>query len=424
TVSGSASASASTSPESLICPKLDGAVIASALKVGFAIDCNHGIIGTTLEITVNSKRQAVSLPTTLSNCVDVCSTSDLCVGTTFETSTGVCTYFSAIQSTYIDAALDSALRIGSNSVSEATTTVTVVSTQVQTSTVVLGGGSTSLVTSTVTSTAVQTVCPKCSITSVPSGAQTAAAQTNNAQSTAVVYSTTVVTISSCAPTVTDCPLRAGQQQAVVTTVVPVTSTVYQCPVATNNAVVTALQAAVTVQDVVTSTVYQCPAGQTITVGGNVYTTQYTSSYTTQMTASSSAPSPTGAVSTQTVIYVNKIVSVIQGSTSTQWVIVSTAKPTAATATAITVVQVVETVVPTASGAVATPGAPPTSAISTGSAVSTACNGVNCPKTSLVTSVSSSPSSSQPATYTGAASPLSAQCGLISIGLGLLTFLLF
>ncbi|KAH0390654.1 hypothetical protein KCU89_g15364, partial [Aureobasidium melanogenum] len=123
TVSGSVSASASTGPESLICPKLDGAVIASALKVGFAIECNHGIIGTTLEITVNSKRQAVSLPSTLSNCVDVCSTSDICVGTTFETSTSVCTYYSAIQSTYIDAGLDSALRIGSNSGPEATTTV-------------------------------------------------------------------------------------------------------------------------------------------------------------------------------------------------------------------------------------------------------------------------------------------------------------
>ncbi|KAG9718451.1 hypothetical protein KCU73_g15087, partial [Aureobasidium melanogenum] len=350
-----------------------------------------------------------------------------------ETSTSVCTYYSAIQSTYIDAGLDSALRIGSNSGPEATTTVTVVSTQVQTSTVVLDGDSTSLVTSTVTSTAVQTVCPKCSITSIPSGAQTAAAQTNNAQSTAVVYSTTIVTISSCAPTVTDCPLRAGQQQAVVTTVVPVTSTVYQCPIPTNNAVVTALQAAVTVQDVVTSTVYQCPAGQTITVGGNVYTTQYTSSYTTQVIASSSAPALTGAVSTQTVIYVDKIVSVVQGSTSTEWVVVSTAKPTPATATATTIVQVVETVVPTASGvpnAAGAPGAPTTSAISPASAVptasglSTACNGVNCPSTSLVTSVSSNPSSSQPATYTGAASPLSAQCGLIPIGVGLLTFLMF
>ncbi|KAG9715376.1 hypothetical protein KCU59_g19862, partial [Aureobasidium melanogenum] len=188
--------------------------------------------------------------------------------------------------------------------------------------------------------------------------------------------------------------------------------------------VTALQAAVTVKDVVTSTVYQCPAGQTITVGGNFYTTQYTSSYTTKITASSSVPSPTGAVSTQTVVYVNKIVSVIQGSTSTQWVVVSTAKPTAATATATTVIQVVETIVPTASGILTTPGAHTTSAIFTASGGPTACNGVNCPKTSLVTSVSSSPSNSQPATYTGAASPLSAQCGLISISFGLLTFLMF
>lgn len=379
-----------------------------------------------MDITANIKRQAAELPSSLSNCVDVCSTSAQCVGTTFEPSTGVCTYYSAIQSTYIVDGMDSALVIHPNSGSEATATVTVVSTQVQTSTVVLGGGSTSVVTSTLTSTAVETVCPKCSITSIPSGAQTAAGQNNNAQSTAVVYSTTVVTISSCAPTVTDCPLRAGQQQTVVTTVVPVTSTVYQCPVATDNAVATALQAAVTVQDVVTSTVYECPAGQTITVGGNVYTTQYTSTYTTQVTASSSAPSVPSAVSTQTIVYVDKIVSVIQGHTSTKWVVVSTAMPTpaAAAAASTTVVQITESVVPTASGLPTVPAMGITPAMASGSAMATACNGVSCPSTGMVTSVSSSPSTSQPATYTGAASMLSVQSGFLATVFALLTFLMF
>lgn len=311
--------------------------------------------------------------------------------------------------------MDSALRIGSNSAPAATTTVTVVSTQLQTSTVTLGGGSTSLVTSTVTSTTVQTVCPKCAITSIPSGAQTVAGQTNGAQKTATVYSTTVVTISSCAPTVTDCPLRAGQQQTVVTTVVPITSTVYQCPVATNDAIATALLAAVTVQDVATTTVYQCPAGQTITVGGNVYTTPYTSAYTTQMTASSSASTPAGAVSTQTIVYVNKIVYQVPGTTSTKWVVVSTATPNP---TATVVIQTTEVVLPTAAATVVVKPS------QTG--VSTVCNGVNCPSNNggMATSLSSTPSQSKPATYTGAASMLSVQSGLICAVMGLVTILMF
>jgi hypothetical protein len=402
----------------LICPKLNGAVITNALKAGFAIDCNHGIIGTALQITANSKRQTVSLPTTLSNCVDVCSTSDLCVGTTFQTSTGACTYYSAVQSTYIDAGLDSALRLGSNSGPSGTTTVAVLTTQTQTSTVTLSGGSTSLVTSTVTATVLQTVCPKCSITSIPSGAQTQVGQTNGGQngspSTATVYSTTVVTISSCAPTVTDCPLRAGQQQAVVTTVVPVATTVYQCPVPTNNAVATALWGAVTVQDIATTTVYQCPAGKTITVSGTVYTTAYTSSYTTQVTASSSVHLPTGAVSTQTIVYIQKIVSQGSTATSTKWVVVSTAMPATASPTATTVVKITSTLVPTA------------------------CNGANCPGNSdnknsnnnginnggMSTFSSATATKSQPATYTGAASVNGVQNISAAAMFGLLTFLLF
>jgi hypothetical protein len=160
TVVSSTSASTSAGPESLICLKLNGAVISNALKADFAVDCNHGIIGSALQITDNRKRQAVSLPTTPSDCVDVCSTSGFCVGTTFEIPTGVCTYYSTIQSTYIDAGLDSALRLGSNSGSSGTTTVTVLTAQIQTSPVTVGGGSSSLMTSTVTSTAVQTVYPK------------------------------------------------------------------------------------------------------------------------------------------------------------------------------------------------------------------------------------------------------------------------
>lgn len=103
------------------------------------------------------------------------------------------------------------------------------------------------------------------VTTMPAGGN------GGAMSTATIYSPTVVTIYSCAPTVvrldqhfllegctdpffqTDCPLRAGQNAAVVTTVIPVAETVYQCPYTTNANVVTALAGAVTEQDIVTST---------------------------------------------------------------------------------------------------------------------------------------------------------------------------
>ncbi|KAG9763420.1 hypothetical protein KCU73_g1436, partial [Aureobasidium melanogenum] len=48
--------------------------------------------------------------------------------------------------------------------------------------------------------------------------------------TSTIYSTNVVTISSCAPTVTNCPLKNGQ--SVITQIVPVSSTEYICPTAT------------------------------------------------------------------------------------------------------------------------------------------------------------------------------------------------
>ncbi|KAG9641354.1 hypothetical protein KCU64_g12572, partial [Aureobasidium melanogenum] len=49
--------------------------------------------------------------------------------------------------------------------------------------------------------------------------------------TSTIYSTNVVTIHSCAPTVTNCPLRNGEG-AVVTQVIPVSETTYICPTAT------------------------------------------------------------------------------------------------------------------------------------------------------------------------------------------------
>ncbi|KAI7561624.1 hypothetical protein KC346_g22254, partial [Hortaea werneckii] len=49
-----------------------------------------------------------------------------------------------------------------------------------------------------------------------------------AYTTSTIYSTKEVTITSCAPTVTDCPLRPGTPTAVVTSTIPISTTV--CPV--------------------------------------------------------------------------------------------------------------------------------------------------------------------------------------------------
>lgn len=225
--SSSASATAA-SLEDLICPKLNGDVITTPLDVDFVVECGQGVAGDVLIIEAPRKRQATTLPTSLSNCVDICATEAACVATTFDRNTNVCTYFSNFD-LIVAETFDTALRLENNGAS----------------------------TVTVTGAA--------GVTSMPAGGN------GGAMSTGTVYSASTVTIYSCAPTVvcldqhfqlenhtnhsfqTDCPLRAGQNAATVVTVVPVTETVYQCPYTTNANVVTALAGAVTEQDIVTST---------------------------------------------------------------------------------------------------------------------------------------------------------------------------
>ncbi|KAI5194050.1 hypothetical protein E4T39_08802 [Aureobasidium subglaciale] len=325
TSTSSSAVATPTSVENFICPQLNGGVFTNDLDASFVVECGHGVIGTSLEIEASRKRQATGLPTSLSNCVDLCSTDSACVATTFNNADSTCAFFSDFQ-LFVAENLDSALRIGTNNGAETTQTVTVISTVVQTSTVLLEGGSSTVQTGTVTLTATETVCPKCAITSIPSGA------VGGSLSTATVYATTVVTISSCAPTVTDCPLKYGQDSAVVTTVVPVSETVYLCPYPTGGNVVTALYGAVTEKSVVTSTVYECPAGKTITVSGTelvpASATTITEYYTTQVTQSATGPAPTmtGDNSGKTVVYVQQQVSVGVTATYTQYVVVSTAAP--------------------------------------------------------------------------------------------------
>jgi len=231
TSTGSSATATPTGLEDFICPKLDGSVITNSLDVAFTIQCNTGIIGTSLTIDASRKRQATVIPASLSNCVDICSTEDACVATTYNDATNQCAYYSTFDLIFAEG-IDAALRLENNGAPVITTTVT----STETKTIQVEGGST-VQTGLVTRTIVQTVCPTCAVTSMPAG-------NGGSYSTATVYSTTVVTISSCAPTVvslqnlanihvkftnpffqTNCPLRAGQNAAVVTTVVPVAQTV-------------------------------------------------------------------------------------------------------------------------------------------------------------------------------------------------------
>ncbi|KAG9988183.1 hypothetical protein KCU78_g20238, partial [Aureobasidium melanogenum] len=280
--SSSASATA-TSLEDGICPKYNGDVIQAVLDVDFVVECGQGIVGDVLTIEAPRKRQATTLPTSLSNCIDICATETACVATTFDRNTNACTYFSTFD-LIVAETFDAALRLENN-------------------------GAAAPVTVTEPSTG--------AVVTMPAGGNGAAngGANGGALTTATVYQVSTVTIHSCAPTVTDCPLRAGQNAAVVTTVIPVAETVYQCPYTTNANVVTALAGAVTEQDIVTSTVYECPAGQTVTVSGTqmvpAQATTITETYTTHITQSSSAATPvmTGDNASKSVVYVQQVVSV-------------------------------------------------------------------------------------------------------------------
>jgi hypothetical protein len=149
--------------ESFICPAFNAAVLRSSLNVTFSISCSSFLIGTTFDIVPSlSKRQTFDngLPQTLSNCVDLCSLSEECVGATFDIARSTCTYYSSIAySTRLDG-FDSAVRVQDNSNDGGEVITTTVAGQVTTLTVpgatttqyVAGQTSTATVYSTITST--------------------------------------------------------------------------------------------------------------------------------------------------------------------------------------------------------------------------------------------------------------------------------
>jgi len=110
--------------------------------------------------------------TSLGDCINLCEATTSCVGTAFDTALRTCTLYSEVGQAVAANGIDFAVLTNPNG------------------------------------------------SPVPSGGV----------ATSTVFSTQVVTISSCAPTVTNCPLKNGQ--SVITQIVPVSSTEYICPSAT------------------------------------------------------------------------------------------------------------------------------------------------------------------------------------------------
>ncbi|KAG9524987.1 hypothetical protein KCV07_g1326, partial [Aureobasidium melanogenum] len=154
--------------ESAFCPKLNGALVGD-----FLIECGTTHFGTILSIgngTVAVAKRAVY--TSLGDCINLCEETTSCVGTAFNTAARTCTLYSEVGQAVAADNTDFAVLTNPNG------------------------------------------------TPVPAGGS----------ATSTIYSTNVVTISSCAPTVTNCPLKNGQ--SVITQIVPVSSTEYICPTAT------------------------------------------------------------------------------------------------------------------------------------------------------------------------------------------------
>ncbi|TIA02154.1 hypothetical protein D6C82_03042 [Aureobasidium pullulans] len=212
-VNGTTPAPASNvTAESLICPQFNGAVVLSSVDVTFSVSCSQFLIGVTFDAAgaILSKRQAMNLPQTISNCVDICSLSEECVGTTFNVARGECTYYSSVDYSVALDGFDSATRVEDNSGngegSGAVTTTTVVAPGV-TSTVVVGAATTATVYTTVVSTV--TVYAGSDSTAFPSGAVVT-----------TIYPVGTTTYTNAVPTIT---LPQQQNNAVPTVTVTVGS---------------------------------------------------------------------------------------------------------------------------------------------------------------------------------------------------------
>ncbi|KAG9545892.1 hypothetical protein KCU79_g16245, partial [Aureobasidium melanogenum] len=160
--------------------------------------------------------------------MNLCDATTSCVGTAFDTNARSCTLFSDVQAAYTQQGTQFAQRVASGSGNGA------------------GNGA------------------------AGNGAAGNGEVTISAGgvATSTIYSTNVVTIHSCAPTVTNCPLKNGAA-ATITQIIAVSSTEYICPTAT---VIPAAPIACTdcPYSASTATVFSASAGSLVPVATTVY----------------------------------------------------------------------------------------------------------------------------------------------------------
>ncbi|KAL1304374.1 hypothetical protein AAFC00_003377 [Neodothiora populina] len=175
--SGSATGSGTTSgtaPSSTFagdqfCPALSGNIFIGNIGIQYLIECGVNHVGIIIDVTIAKRQGTVD---SLGDCINQCDVNTACVATSFNTAAGTCTLFSSVGAAFEDPNSEFAMQVA-----PATTA------------------------------------------------------TAGQELTSTILSTTVRTISSCAPTVTDCPYAGGA--VVVTEVIPVSETTYICPTATS-----------------------------------------------------------------------------------------------------------------------------------------------------------------------------------------------
>ncbi|KAH0353111.1 hypothetical protein KCU81_g1607, partial [Aureobasidium melanogenum] len=280
--------------EAIICPEYNDQVLQETDGSQYLIRCGLEIEGIVL---LTRKARMVRRQATFGNdwivdCIDSCSAMDTCVGTTYNSAQGSCTFYSSVDSLIANADTDSAILVNGGSDAPVVSTQTVTEGDV-TQTITTTPLTTSTVYSTVTRT-IQSCAP-----GVPCSAATV---------TDVVVAYTTVCPVSAVPTGANGGAAAG---AVTTQTVkvctacqyaPTTVTVYQCPTAAAGAgkpvavTTTVIEAPVlAAPPMTTSTVYQTSEQVTTTCGANgcgkATVTAVVSLYTTVCPVSSASGAP-------------------------------------------------------------------------------------------------------------------------------------
>ncbi|CAD0101357.1 unnamed protein product [Aureobasidium mustum] len=290
--------------ESIICPTYQNQVLQETDGTQYLIQCGTNINGIVL---LTRKARMVRRQATFGNdwivdCIDSCSAMDACVGTSYNSQQGSCTFYSTIDSLFADANTDSAILVNEAAPAASGSLVPVVSTETVTEGEVTRTITTTpLTTSTVYSTTTKTI-QSCA-PGVPCSAATV---------TEVVVAYTTVCPASTVAYPTGAGANGGAAAGAVTTqtvkvctacqYAPSTVTVYQCPtngpmpgkpVAVTTTVISVPVLAGPTGPMTTSTVYSTQEQVTTTCGANgcgkATVTAVVSLYTTVCPASSGAP---------------------------------------------------------------------------------------------------------------------------------------